>query len=138
MSAYSLALCCLAGSSVSGRLDPFHDFGEVYAGRNLDQGLKLRSSERDRSRVVQGTFEQEGEIASSDRATGLGCCGISQQLDLARIKGDLAAGEIEDDVPHEQNTRPLVGTTTRWPTLALAGVALSAVANSSGDGRAVE
>ena len=76
--------------------------------------MKLGSSERDRSWVVQGAFEQEGEIAGGGGAAGLGCCGVSQQLDVVGLQGDLAAGEIEDDVPHQPKTRPLVGTTARF------------------------
>ena len=103
----------LAGSPVSGRFEPSGDLDEIRTDRDLDQGVKLGSSERDRSRVVQGTSEQEGQTAGGGGATSLGCCGVSQQLHLMGLQGDLAVGEIEDDVPHQPQTRPLVGTTRR-------------------------
>ena len=59
---------------------------------------------------MQGTIEQEGKIAGGSGATSLGCCGVSQQLHLMGLQGDLAVGEIEDDVPHQPKTRLLIGS----------------------------
>ena len=89
---------------IAGSFQPSGDLGEACADRGLNQRLKLGSSEGDGSRLVERTAEQEGKIAAGDRATGLGCGSVSKQLDLACLQGDLAARQIENDVPHKPKT----------------------------------